>query len=123
MPWVLYLQKLSYFVYELLDFIEVYGTACRVTVKLIYRRLHQRQQFVRNPHGFVAGLSVGFLTWLLCSRRNGNNRNRRKTQADIIELLYNNDYPQKPDGTLEDYEKIYTDVIDQAENFRKYYNV
>ena len=44
-------------------------------------------------------------------------------QADIIILLADNDYPQKPDGTIEDYEKIYTDVIDQAENFRKYYNV
>ena len=39
-PWVLCLQEFSRFVYELLDFIEVYGTACRVVVKLIYRRLH-----------------------------------------------------------------------------------
>lgn len=48
---------------------------------------------------------------------------KAEMQADIIELLYNNDYPQKPDGTLEDYEKVYNDVINQAENFRKYYNV
>ena len=40
MPWVLCLQQFSCFVYELLDFIDVYGTACRIGVKLIYRRLH-----------------------------------------------------------------------------------
>ena len=72
MPWVLYLQEFSCFVYEFLDFIEVYGTACRIVVKLIYRRLHQRYQFIRNPHGFVAGRSVGLFTRLLCGCYNGS---------------------------------------------------
>ena len=63
--------------YELLDFRKVYGTACGVVVEHVYCRLHQRNQFVRNPHCFVASWSVRFLPWLLCGRCNRNHRNRR----------------------------------------------
>ena len=44
------LQEFSCFIYELLDFLLVYGTACGVVVKSVYCCLHQRNQFIRNPH-------------------------------------------------------------------------
>ena len=43
-------------------------------------------------------------------------------QCDIIMLLTDYGFPALPEGTLEDYEKVYSDVIEQSENFRKYYN-
>ena len=52
------------------------------------------------------------------------NRNdiKAELQADIIMLLYNNGFPPLPEGTHDDYEKVYSEVIAQAENFKKYYN-
>ena len=38
-------------------------------------------------------------------------------QADIIILLADAGYPPTP---LEIYEKVYNDIIQQAENFKKY---
>ena len=87
MPWVLCLQKLSRFIYELLDFVQVYGTACGVVVESVYCRLHQRNQFVRNPHRFVASRSVGFLTWLLCGRHNRNDWNNRIVLQEEIQIF------------------------------------
>ena len=75
--------------YKLLDFIEVYGTACRIVVKPIYRCLHQRNQFVRNPHGLVAGRFVGLFTRLLCGCYNGSNGDRRVVLQVGIERLDN----------------------------------
>lgn len=55
-----------------------------------------------------------------------SNRNdiKAKLKVDIIRLLTKNGYPAIPKGTQppEDYEKIYKDVIEQTENFKKYYN-
>lgn len=52
------------------------------------------------------------------------NRNdiKAELQADIIMLLYNNGFPPLPEGTHDDYENVYSEVIAQAENFKKYYN-
>lgn len=47
---------------------------------------------------------------------------RAELQCDIIMLLTDNDFPPLPEGTQDDYEKVYNDVLDQSENFRKYYN-
>ena len=47
---------------------------------------------------------------------------RAELQCDIIMLLTDYGFPALPEGTIEDYEKVYNDVIDQSENFRKYYN-
>ena len=46
-------------------------------------------------------------------------------QVDIIRLLYRYKFPSshKSDALPEEYEKIYNDVIVQAENFKKYYDV
>ena len=48
---------------------------------------------------------------------------RAELQCDIIILLAENGFPAIPKGTNppEDYQKVYNDVIEQAENFRKYY--
>lgn len=45
-------------------------------------------------------------------------------QVDIIRLLSRYGFPAIPKGTMppEDYEKVYNDVIEQTENFKKYYN-
>ena len=45
-------------------------------------------------------------------------------QADIIILLAENGFPPIPKDSMppEDYEKVYNDVIEQADNFKKYYN-
>ncbi|MCH4040565.1 MAG: HsdR family type I site-specific deoxyribonuclease [Lachnospiraceae bacterium] len=49
---------------------------------------------------------------------------RAELQADIIVMLAQHGFPAIPKGTMppEDYQKIYDDVIDQTENFKKYYN-
>lgn len=47
---------------------------------------------------------------------------RAELQMDIMRLLFTNGFPPLPEGTMEDYEKVYNDVIDQTENFKKYYN-
>lgn len=45
-------------------------------------------------------------------------------QVSIIKLLTRYGYPAIPKGTMppEDYEKVYNDVIEQTENFKRYYN-
>jgi type I restriction enzyme, R subunit len=48
---------------------------------------------------------------------------KAELQSDIIVLLDKHGFPALPEGTMEDYEKVYSDVIEQSENFRKYYNV
>ena len=49
---------------------------------------------------------------------------KAKLQVDIIRLLTRYGFPAIPKGTMppEDYEKVYNDVIEQTENFKKYYN-
>lgn len=49
---------------------------------------------------------------------------RAELQADIIVMLAEHGFPAIPKGTMppEDYQKVYDDVLDQTENFRKYYN-
>lgn len=46
---------------------------------------------------------------------------RAELQCDIIELLAANGFPPKPEGTIEDYQEVYNDVLEQTENFKKYY--
>ena len=50
---------------------------------------------------------------------------KAEMQADIITVLYDNGFPPMPKGAMppEDYERVYNEVIVQAENFKKYYNV
>ena len=52
-----------------------------------------------------------------------NNRTdiKAELQCDIIELLAANGFPPKPEGTLENYDEVYNDVLEQTENFKKYY--
>lgn len=47
---------------------------------------------------------------------------KAELQVGIIRLLAKNGFPDIPEGTYEDYNKVYSEVIEQAENFRKYYN-
>jgi type I restriction enzyme R subunit len=49
---------------------------------------------------------------------------RAELQADIIVMLAEHGFPAIPKGTMppEDYQKVYDDVLDQTENFKKYYN-
>ena len=49
---------------------------------------------------------------------------KARLQVDIIRLLTRYGFPAIPKGTMppEDYEKVYNDVIEQTENFKKYYN-
>lgn len=49
---------------------------------------------------------------------------RAEMQAEIIMLLASHGYPAIPKDTSppEDYQKVYDDVLDQTENFRKYYD-
>lgn len=49
---------------------------------------------------------------------------KAELQCDIIIILAENGFPAIPEGTQppEDYQKIYNDIIEQAENFKKYYN-
>lgn len=46
---------------------------------------------------------------------------RAELQCDIIELLADNGFPPKPEGTIENYDEVYNDVLEQTENFKKYY--
>lgn len=48
---------------------------------------------------------------------------RAELQCDIIELLADNGFPPRPEGTLENYDQVYNDVLEQTENFKKYYAV
>lgn len=50
---------------------------------------------------------------------------KAELQADIIVMLAEHGFPAIPKGSMppEDYQKVYDDVIDQTENFKKYYNV
>ncbi len=48
---------------------------------------------------------------------------RAELQRDIIELLADNGFPPRPEGTIENYDKVYNDVLEQTENFKKYYVV
>lgn len=49
---------------------------------------------------------------------------KAQMQVEIIKLLTRNGFPALPKGTTppEDYQKVYNDVIEQTENFKKYYN-
>jgi len=49
---------------------------------------------------------------------------KAELQCDIIILLAENGFPPLPVGSNppEDYEKVYNDIIEQTENFKKYYN-
>ncbi len=47
---------------------------------------------------------------------------RAELQCDIIELLADNGFPPRPEGTIENYDEVYNDVIEQTENFKKYYS-
>ena len=49
---------------------------------------------------------------------------KAELQCDIIILLTMHGFPQIPKDTMppEDYEMVYNDVIEQTENFKKYYN-
>lgn len=49
---------------------------------------------------------------------------KAQMQVEIIKLLTRYDFPAIPKGTMppEDYTKVYNDVIEQTENFKKYYN-
>ena len=49
---------------------------------------------------------------------------KARMQVAIILLLTKYGFPAVPKGTMppEDYEKVYNDVIEQTENFKKYYN-
>lgn len=49
---------------------------------------------------------------------------KAELQADIIYILAMNGFPPIPKDSMspENYQKIYNDVIDQTENFKKYYN-
>lgn len=48
---------------------------------------------------------------------------RAELQCDIIELLADNGFPPRPEGTIENYDMVYNDVLEQTENFKKYYVV
>lgn len=46
---------------------------------------------------------------------------KSKLKSDIMMLLYQNGFPPMPDkATCENYQKVYNDVIEQAENFKRY---
>ena len=46
---------------------------------------------------------------------------KSKLKSEIMMLLYQNGFPPMPDkATCENYKKVYNDVIEQAENFKKY---
>ena len=49
---------------------------------------------------------------------------RAELQADIILMLSDNGFPAIPKDSMppEDYQKVYNDVLEQTENFKKYYN-
>ncbi len=38
------------------------------------------------------------------------------TKEDI-----DNGFPPRPEGTLDNYDEVYNDVLDQTENFKRYY--
>ena len=46
---------------------------------------------------------------------------KAELQCDIIELLADNGFPPRPEGTIENYDEVYNDVLEQTENFKKYY--
>ena len=48
---------------------------------------------------------------------------KAKLKSDIMVLLWNDGFPPLPSqSNPEDYEKIYSDILEQTENFKKYYN-
>lgn len=51
------------------------------------------------------------------------NDTKAKLKSDIMVLLWEDGFPPLPDkSNPEDYEKVYKDILDQTENFKKYYN-
>ena len=51
------------------------------------------------------------------------NDTRAKLKSDIMMLLWEDGFPPIPNqSNPEDYEKVYVDILEQSENFRKYYN-
>jgi type I restriction enzyme R subunit len=48
---------------------------------------------------------------------------KAKLKSDIMLLLWEDGFPPLPDDSNpEDYEKVYADILEQTENFKKYYN-
>ena len=51
------------------------------------------------------------------------NDTKAKLKSDIMMLLLEDGFPPIPsESEPEDYEKVYKDILEQSENFRKYYN-
>ena len=51
------------------------------------------------------------------------NDTRAKLKSDVMILLWENGFPPLPSqSNPEDYEKVYNDILEQTENFKKYYN-
>ena len=51
------------------------------------------------------------------------NDTKAKLKSDIMLLLWEDGFPPLPsDSNPEDYEKVYSDILEQTENFKKYYN-
>ncbi len=51
------------------------------------------------------------------------NDTKAKLKSDIMMLLWEDGFPPIPsESEPEDYEKVYRDILEQSENFRKYYN-
>ena len=51
------------------------------------------------------------------------NDTKAKLKSDIMMLLWEDGFPPIPsESEPEDYEKVYKDILEQSENFRKYYN-
>ena len=48
---------------------------------------------------------------------------KAKLKSDVMVLLWEDGFPPLPSqSNPEDYEKVYLDILDQTENFKKYYN-
>ena len=51
------------------------------------------------------------------------NDTKARLKSDIMMLLWEDGFPPLPDqSNPEDYEKVYVEILEQSENFRKYYN-
>jgi len=51
------------------------------------------------------------------------NDTKAKLKSDIMMLLWEDGFPPIPsESEPEDYEKVYKDILEQSENFKKYYN-
>ncbi len=51
------------------------------------------------------------------------NDTKAKLRSDIMMLLWEDGFPPLPDqANPEDYDKVYTDILEQSENFKKYFD-